>query len=294
MEYVREVPLPRFTTYGIEFFHVACEGETVTAHAHLHPAVEFILIEQGMFDIHVEQSHFTAHTGDLLLYRSNTVHRMMHTGQEKANYYVLKIDPALLFRMFPRDSMASVLPFLRSTPSDISLFPPAVQSGSLRRLWQEMIDEYHAEHETFYAMQRFLACAFLLTCARCLFPHEASKEDSPTVDRHTMRLIYESIYYIGEHFASPLTAVECAARLHLSYSHYAKLFRSVTGKSFKTYLSDLRLTHAYELLFTSSASISEIAPLCGYESLSHFIAEFKRRYGAPPLALRRLSAERTV
>ncbi|MBE5732384.1 MAG: helix-turn-helix domain-containing protein [Clostridiales bacterium] len=64
-------------------------------------------------------------------------------------------------------------------------------------------------------------------------------------------------------------------------------FKKITNKTPKDYLTEKKLTHAKNLLLTTSMSILEISLAVGFESMSHFIKVFKSKYDFTPLALRK-------
>ncbi len=288
MEVIHETPHPFLVEYGIEFFLEERANMGVIVYEHIHPAVEFLYIKEGIFDIEVEHRRLTARPGDLVLFHSNAIHLIANADEGRGRYYVLKLAPDLLLQMFPKDIFLSILPLLGSHNGERGHYPLDCQSLEIRRLWQAMITEYEAGYPTFFSMQRLLACEFLLTFVRT---YMVSEDDSDTritgLSERTITLMYKSVHYINENFALPLTAAGCASLVHLSYSHYAKLFRTVVGKSFKEYLTDIRLAQAYNMLLSSPLPISDIASACGYDSLSYFIAGFKKLYGKTPGDLRR-------
>ncbi len=286
MDTLKESPPPVLSEYGIEFFITAKHGKAQTARKHMHPAIEFIYIRSGCFEVEAEGQTSVAAKGDMLLFRSNTVHAIKKLNADIGEYYVLKMSPSFLFTMFPKDCLPLLLPFLRCRKEDTCFYPGKTLPRELALLWDTMIAEHSSNAPTFLAMQRLLACEFLLTCAR-RFPMQAdAASDAIGLSQENLRLISDSISYINAHLSDPLTAVGCAEQVNYSYSYYAKLFRITVGKSFQEYLTELRLVHAYNLLLTSSISVSEIAVSCGYETFSHFIAEFKKKYGLPPGRLR--------
>ena len=65
------------------------------------------------------------------------------------------------------------------------------------------------------------------------------------------------------------------------------LFKKYFGESFRMCLRNVRLTKAEEALKNTSDSISEIAHLCGFTSLSTFSKVFKVKYGNNPTTYRK-------
>ena len=59
-------------------------------------------------------------------------------------------------------------------------------------------------------------------------------------------------------------------------------FKTLYGKPVITYLFHYRMEEAKKLLERGTKNVSEIAPMVGYSSSSHFITAFKRIYGVTP------------
>ncbi len=286
MDPIHEIPPPLLSEHGIEFF-LETKPIGITARMHIHPAVEFLYIKQGLFNIEAEHRSVHAYPGDLILFHSNAIHMIENISEGIGLYYVLKISPSFLFQMFHKTGIPFVVPFFKSRNENDICIPHDQQTNDIQRILQLMIRELESDSSSLYPMQRLLACEFLLTYSRTYMQQNKSSTDSPEVNERAARLISDSIHYINDHYALPLSADSCADMVHLSYSYYAKLFRSVVGKSFKEYLTDLRMAIAYNMLLSSSIKESEIAGACGYENLSNFIVAFKKAYSCTPGELRR-------
>ena len=65
------------------------------------------------------------------------------------------------------------------------------------------------------------------------------------------------------------------------------VFRMHPGESSSKSLRNVRLARAEETLKETTASISEIASLCGFGSLATFSKVFKEKYGNSPTRYRR-------
>ena len=53
------------------------------------------------------------------------------------------------------------------------------------------------------------------------------------------------------------------------------------------FVRQLRLQKALELLETTDISVQKIAEMVGYEDVSYFIGQFKKRYRNTPLQMRK-------
>jgi AraC family transcriptional regulator, alkane utilization regulator len=76
----------------------------------------------------------------------------------------------------------------------------------------------------------------------------------------------------------------------LSRSAFADRFRTIVGQPPLQYVTEIRMQKASELLETTDIPVKRIAALVGYESVSAFSSAFKRRFGGPPVSVRRASA----
>ena len=75
-----------------------------------------------------------------------------------------------------------------------------------------------------------------------------------------------------------------ARRLYVSRSRLCDAFRRETGQSVGAYARQLRMERACRLLEDGDRSVSEIAVLLGYPSLSAFCHAFSDFTGMPPRA----------
>jgi transcriptional regulator GlxA family with amidase domain len=90
--------------------------------------------------------------------------------------------------------------------------------------------------------------------------------------------------YMRTHLSEPLTVADLADLVSLSPSAFAHLFRDVTGRSPYQFLKEMRLDRARELLVDGNLTVARISKEVGYGSVSHFISEFRSRFGVTPRA----------
>jgi len=88
-----------------------------------------------------------------------------------------------------------------------------------------------------------------------------------------------ALTYVQEHFSEPITVNDMAEQVNLSPSSFSHLFREVTGRSPYQFLKELRLDRARELLLDGRLSVTDVSRAVGYSSASHFIKEFRSRFG---------------
>lgn len=73
-----------------------------------------------------------------------------------------------------------------------------------------------------------------------------------------------------------------ATRAGVSRRHFSALFRAATGRTFWDHLTDLRLTHAAQLLQQGDHSVTGVVFSCGFGDVSQFYRLFRQRHRLPP------------
>lgn len=92
------------------------------------------------------------------------------------------------------------------------------------------------------------------------------------------------LLYLPENFTMPVS--EIVETTFYSHATVAKTFKKYFGVTLNDYVMNLRLEHAAELLKNTSDTVLRVCSLCGYDSLSYFIKQFKKKYGVTPLKYR--------
>lgn len=92
-----------------------------------------------------------------------------------------------------------------------------------------------------------------------------------------------------KHLRTPLTKLVQEFTPY-SYSRFSVLFKEYTGQTAVSYMQELKLTRAKELLRSTNYTVSEIIVDLNYESLPNFIETFKRFTGLTPTEFRKSSS----
>ncbi len=292
MKFYKESPPVQLSEYDMEFFeqHISKSRTEAAVMAHLHTAVEILFIIEGEFKIDLDGEQAYAYAGDIVLFRSNTVHSVYHLDEKFGQYYVLKLTSQFLFQSFKgENSIDCIMSFLKGGRGSKFVFKFAEISKKIHDIREQMINEYKEQKHMMFSMEKAFACAFLVSMYREFFAQNTIDSNTNTaINENMVALIHKSVEYINENYASNINPIECAKTVNLSYSYYAKLFHLVMGKSFKEYLLEIRLAKAYNILLTTDLSVTDIALSCGYKSSAYFTAEYKKHYGTTPSGTRKL------
>jgi len=95
-------------------------------------------------------------------------------------------------------------------------------------------------------------------------------------------LIRKSIHFIRSQYTGSLSLEKVAEYIHLSPSHFSRIFHEGTGESFVSYLTRIRIEKAKTLLQAQSIPLAEIGARTGFKDQSYFTRVFKRSTGMSP------------
>lgn len=93
---------------------------------------------------------------------------------------------------------------------------------------------------------------------------------------------------ISEDLHKHIPISQIAERFSVSETSLKNYFRGVYGQNISTWLREIRMDTAAELLSNTKRPIAEISEQVGYSNQGKFAAVFKKRFGLSPLEYRRL------
>ncbi|MGO8917299.1 MAG: AraC family transcriptional regulator [Stellaceae bacterium] len=107
------------------------------------------------------------------------------------------------------------------------------------------------------------------------------------LDRRRLRRVQA---FIEAHLEEDITVADLASTACLSRFHFARAFKTATGKSPHKYIGDKRLDLAKSHLAGDDRSLADIAATCRFSSQANFSRAFRRATGQTPGQYRALVA----
>lgn len=92
--------------------------------------------------------------------------------------------------------------------------------------------------------------------------------------------------YLDEHYADKITLEELSTLFYMDKYYLTKTFRSQFGLNISTYLQNIRITHAKQMLRFSTKTVEEIGYEVGIGTPTYFSRVFKRVEGVSPKVYR--------
>lgn len=233
---------------------------------HWHTHYEILLIHRGSYRLESGKHMFSGTRPLAIVHFPYTFHSMNADAGTPYERQVIQFDPQLLTRLSPETMDLSSLrdaSFLYSEPDPADM-------AALRE-----ITDLLTAYETDRGMRELL---LLTLMRRILMICEAGRG---RIYRSQSGYIQNVLAYLTEHLSEPESAARIAARFEVCPAKFHRDFKATLGKTYKQYLTDLRMHTAYKLLDAGTGIIGT-AIETGYSSEAHFIKVFREYWGITP------------
>src|SRR4051794_39584507 len=99
-------------------------------------------------------------------------------------------------------------------------------------------------------------------------------------------LFEEATDIIEQEYPNDLELDQVARRLATSRRQLQRSFAEIGDTSFRSYVAEVRMRRALELLKSGSMPVRDVASSVGYRQPAQFAKTFRRHHGAPPSSFR--------
>lgn len=90
--------------------------------------------------------------------------------------------------------------------------------------------------------------------------------------------------YVMHHFQEDINVDDIVDLVSMNKSSFCRYFKRTTQKTFTEFLNDIRIGFACKMLVERQMGILEISYYCGYNNISHFNRQFKKKMSMSPSA----------
>lgn len=270
---------------GISMEHMVRDTRFDMRVKHFHSQYEIFYILEGERLFFFDNREYLAKPGDLILVNSNLIHmtRSLPGTDRGHNRIILYITKEKI------SAFDSLYPALQLTSFFNNFY-------GLYHLDEEQkclfLNLYHHFRHMFAKKERNYKLGIELETVSYLFKlmsYVQSQEQALPhfSDNPKYQTAYAVADYLSEHCEQPVSLEELSARFFLSKSYICRIFKEITGYNIKEYANIHRIKKAKRLLEETDKSISDIAHMLGFESLTYFERVFKTYATIPPLKYRK-------
>lgn len=242
---------------------------------HFHPQYEISLILKGSGKRFIGDHIGTFYPGDLVLIGPTIPHCWISDDQQTENeMLVVQFDPLFLGETFYAIPEARAIKALLTASKQALLFARGSLSGA-----KQWLDNIRSHHGLARIAHLLLLCEELSQCDRQKLTSDnySVEQTSKGADRLTT-----AISYVRDHLHERISQPEVANRVNMAPQSFSRFFRAQTGRTFVSFVNEMRITEACHLLATTDKDILDIALSCGYANISHFNRKFLENKSLTP------------
>ena len=256
---------------------------TPAKHLHFHNCLEIGICHagSGMMVLEKQQVHFSA--GDVTCIARNVPHTTWSDPGQQSLWSYLFLEPDALLGSSALGNYTT-LPEARRFLTDCSLLLSLTEQPWAGTLVQELIRELTECAPGYQTSVRGLCTALLMNMLRVYGQQTVEQQRDPY-----MHVLSPAFSYIHDHYMQTFPQATLAEICHLSPTHFRRLFKEQTGISPLDFLHQTRILKSCSLLRSSMRSVTEIAGLVGYNTLSSYNRHFISAMGCTPTVWRRSS-----
>lgn len=245
----------------------AWKGSVVNEHAH-RDYYEIIITMDGYPENTVEGESFTSRAGDVLILSPGSSHKIYCS--EIGQHYNIAVRTECF------EGLASGKPAVKNTLKEKGFLTVTLNECEYAYVLEciEKIENGISPSYSYNLAQTVISVIFIAVIDKAL-PDEGSREAAVYYCRDAIRKIENGSL-------SDKNASEIYMSYPISHSVFIAEFKRITGKNPSEYLKESKLYRAKNLLLTTSSSVLDISYEVGYDSVSHFIKCFKKKYGVTP------------
>ena len=254
---------------------------------HWHEYLEIIYSLEGAYRISINGIAYELKPGDMIFINARRIHSVYSVGGGVHRNIIIQFEPQI-FNSSQRAEYLEAMPFIFTRKANHFLF--TAEELALTQVPQAILgicqEEQQRQTGREIAMHMHLLFIFLWMLR---FWHRESLSPNERTAMRYLSCIMPAFDYINVNFADHILAGDMAKLCNLSYTHFCRQFRDITGETFTAYVNQVRIGEAQKLLFNSQSTITAISELVGFSDVNYFIRRFKAATGMSPYRFKKIS-----
>jgi len=247
-----------------------------------HERLELFMPLDGAMCMAMEQRSVELAPGELLIVKNMKRHRLIDSPGLNTRAIVISFLPNFVYSLgSPSHDYFFLLPFYTSVGTRVHVVRDAAFLQQIHKIVSRLLQCYFDRTSYFQ-----IGCkAYFLELLYHLAAYfRAAEVHHSELIRHRMHSakLKPLLEFVENNFANPITLTEAASLAKMSVPQFTKLFKHVTGTTFVSYVTHVRLSRAVRLLKESSLTIAEVANQVGFTDQSYFDRRFKAAFRRTP------------
>ena len=272
---------------GMEFDRVIRDYEYSMATRHVHNEYEIYYLLEGERYYFIDKESFYIQAGTFALVGRNQIHKTSMAGKSYHDRILMEVKGDVCDELLRLLGFPGMEDFFSRNYGVITVEEekrPYVEA-LLFQIQEELADKKSGfEAVVKLKLTELLAYLYRL-CRRkgALVPDGDSREKQTA--KH--KKVGEVAEYIMDHYEESQSLDSLAKQFYVSKCYLSRIFKEVTGFTINEYVNFNRVKRAQELLGSSEYSVTDIAGMLGYDSITYFERVFKKYSSVSPLQYRK-------
>ncbi len=248
---------------------------------HWHEDVEFIYVEKGRMEYHVDADIIPLSRGEGIFVNAKHFHYGSAAEGATCDFDCCILHPILLCitSQIEREFVDPVtthpeLPYIKLSPKT-DWMKDILEN--IRAMYAENVD----------AINKLQVQSRFYHIWNTLYQHMPPRRQSPDIRSRQFSYLKDMVHYIELHHPEKMTVEEIAAAGHMSVSKCYDLFHQFLGRTPLEYLTKFRLDQSIQLMTDTDLSMTEITGLVGFTGSSYYASLFRKTFGCSPSAYRK-------
>lgn len=291
MEGFKETLLTPNQPFPVDAFLMQDHSASYTYAAHHHTYIELMYVLEGGILLETPSLRTKARTGDLVVFQSGAVHAVAGTEGPHSKILVVQFLPEILTGTSGQDPAQR---HLQSFLHPAAVHPGAGSWPGIHKNLQERRSEWHDLAMSLYGEFSARQPGYELSVRSCLyrmivFLLREGLLEAPDSLPHSADLqrLSPLLEWLNVHYRENIHLNEAAQLMNFSYAYMSRLFKRVTGRSFRAYVEHVRVCEAEACIRHHGFTITQAALECGFGSASAFSRAYRRMRGHAPRTLSR-------
>lgn len=259
---------------------------SVNSPMHWHYYCEILYIKTGRIRLLCNDYSFVLEPGNICYIYPLQLHEVQKVDDAPVEYAVIKFDIHTI--NIPDAYVQKMYDYFVTRTSEQDYCIIIKDAMHMYDKVVSVVNEYNSLEELHTFQMQADIFSVLISIARLCdkkLPSSQEKQSNESLS------FFHILEYIDIHSEEAIDIADLADKCHLSYSHFARLFKETYGRTCKEYIMYIRLNKADELLMHTNYDISYIASKTGFFDSSHLIKNYKRWKGITPKQQRMLYAK---
>ncbi len=269
---------------GVSIERMERDSDFNMASKHFHNEYEIYYLVNGNRCYFIENQAYDIRKGSLVMIDRNQIHKTVMGGTAYHERILTLIKEEALEDIFRLYDNIDIRSFFSRDFGVVELNDQGQRY--VEGIFSDLVSELTKKHTGYEFTVKARLAELILFAYRCRSGENPAMQ-AEGVSSEKYRKINEIAEYITHNFQQDISLADIAQSFYLSKSYLSRSFKEVTGFTVNEYINAVRIKEARQMLENTDFSITQIAGLVGYDSITYFEKVFKKYLELSPLKYRK-------